>query len=90
MEIEFDPAKSELNEGLRGLPFSLVAEFDFDSAVVAEDTRENYGETRWVAIGLIGDRLHVVVFTTRGDAVRVISLRKANDREIARYDEAQS
>lgn len=41
-------------------------------------------------MGMIGDRLHVLVFTPRGDAMRVISLRRANDREMRTYEEAKS
>jgi hypothetical protein len=78
MEIEFDPDKSAKNVEVRGLPFDLVADFDFDSALVAPDTREDYGEDRFIALGLIDDRLHVVACTMRGDRLRVISLRKAN------------
>ena len=90
MEIEFDPEKSARNVELRGLPFDLVADFDFDSALVARDTREDYGEDRFIALGPIGDRLHVVAYTMRGDKLRVISFRKANAREVERYEQAQS
>jgi uncharacterized protein len=50
------------------------------------DTRPDYGEPRFIALGLIGNRPHVMVFTPRGDMVRIISLRKANAREITRYE----
>jgi hypothetical protein len=90
MEIEFDPEKSAKNVEVRGLPFDLVAEFDFESALVARDVREDYGEDRLVALGFIGKRLHVVAYTMRGNSLRVISLGKANVREVERYDEAQS
>jgi uncharacterized DUF497 family protein len=86
--IEFDPAKSATNEERRGLSFSLAADFDFDSALVTEDTRNAYGEERLCAVGFIGDRLHVLVFTLRGENLRVISLRKANARERTIYDQA--
>jgi len=89
MEIEFDPEKSAKNVELRGLSFDLVADFDFDSALVARDTREDYGEDRFIALGLIGDRLHVVAYTMRGDRLRVISFRKANAREVERYEQAR-
>jgi uncharacterized DUF497 family protein len=61
--------------------------FEWETAVVREDTRKQYAEQRLDAIGLIGDRLHVMVYCLRGDAVRVISLRKANLREVKRYVE---
>ena len=90
MEIEFDSDKSAKNVKLRGLPFDLVADFDFDSALVARDAREDYGEDRFIALGLIGDRLHVVAYTMRGDKLRVISFRKANAREVERYEQARA
>ena len=90
MKIEFDPAKSERNELLRGLPFSLVAAFDFDTALIARDTREAYGEDRYIAVGFIERRLHVVAYTVRGLCLRVISFRKANAREVRRHEHARS
>ncbi len=60
---------------------------DFDTAIYAPDNRYDYGEDRTWALGLIGGRLHMLVFTMRGDMLRVISLRKANPREVRRYDE---
>lgn len=84
--IVFDPAKSEANARSRGLPFSLVQdEFDWSTAQVIEDVRRAYGEPRYRAFGYIGDRLHVVAFTPREGALRIISLRKANRREERRY-----
>lgn len=88
MDIEFDPSKSEQNEADRGLSFTLVEDFDFTTALVAQDDREDYGEDRFIALGFIGARLHVVVYTMRGEVLRVISFRKANDKEIERYDQA--
>lgn len=55
--------------------------------LIVEDDRFDYGESRYRAMGYIGDRLHVVVFTPRGDAVHVISFRKANKREVKSYDQ---
>lgn len=85
----FDPVKNERNVRERGIAFSLVeAGFNFRSALVATDDRRNYGEVREVALGFIGERLHVLVFTMRGDTCHVISLRKANSREVRHYVEA--
>lgn len=89
MRLSFDPAKNERNIALRGIPFMAAEEFEWSSALVVEDVRKDYGERRFQAMGLIGDRLHVLVFTPRDGAVHVISLRKANAREVKRY-EAQS
>ncbi|MCX8049741.1 MAG: BrnT family toxin [Methylohalobius sp.] len=85
MEIEFDPEKNERNIRVRGIPFTLAAKFDFSSALILEDKRQNYGEARYQAIGYIESRLYVLVFTPRGEIMRVISLRKANRREVKRY-----
>lgn len=85
MKIEFDPAKSERNARDRGLPFDLVADFDFENAEIIEDDRRNYGEVRYRAIGRMGNAIAVVVFTMRDDALRVISLRLAGRKERMRY-----
>jgi uncharacterized protein len=85
MLLTFDPAKSERNEAERGMPFSVALEFDWSTALVAEDTRRDYGERRYQAVGFIGGRLHVLVFTPRDQGVHVISLRRANGRERNRY-----
>ncbi|MEM6848996.1 MAG: BrnT family toxin [Pseudomonadota bacterium] len=85
MRLGWDPAKSARNIQERKLPFDLVADFGWDTALVVEDTRYDYGEERMRAIGLIGDRLFVVVYTDRADARWVISFRKANDREVRLY-----
>lgn len=86
MKIEFDPAKSERNARDRGLPFDLVADFDFESAEIIEDDRRNYGEARYRAIGRMGNAIAVVVFTMREDALRVISLRLAGRKERMKYE----
>lgn len=90
MKIEFDPAKSEKNARLRGLPFQLVEEFDWETAIFWEDVRFRYAETRFIALGFIGGRLHVVCFTPVADAARVISFRKANAREVRRYEKEKT
>lgn len=87
MKISFDPAKSERNVTDRGLPFTLVEQMEWSGAVIKEDVRKNYGERRYLALGMIGDRLHAVVFTPRAGKVHVISLRKANQREVKDYEQ---
>jgi uncharacterized DUF497 family protein len=86
VKIEFDPAKSETNATERGLPFGMVCKFDWSGAVFTGDTRVAYPERRFVAVGRIGARVHVVCFTPVQGGVRVISFRKANAREAKRYD----
>jgi uncharacterized DUF497 family protein len=85
MRISFDPNKSSKNAIERGLPFDVVSEFDFSSALFTKDERRAYAETRYVALGLLHGRLHVLCFTETGDGIRVISFRKANDREVRAY-----
>ena len=87
MKIEFDPSKSRRNASERGLPFDLAADFDWESALYAADTRFSYPERRFVALGYLGRRLHVICFTPISGGIRVISFRKANDREVKRYEQ---
>jgi uncharacterized DUF497 family protein len=84
--ISFDPRKSERNLAERGLSFELVEEFEWDSALVVEDSRRDYGERRFQALGLIEGRLHALVFSPRAGRVHVVSLRKANRREFRHYE----
>ena len=90
MRLTFDPAKSERSIRTRGWPFDEAANFDFDTALVAVDGRRDYGETRYVAIGRLNARVHVLCFAETADGIRVISFRKANAREVNRYDKAQA
>lgn len=85
VKITYDTAKNERNIALRGLPFDLVADLDWESANITEDTRKAYGEARFIAYGYIGHRMHVIVYTPRAGGIRVISLRKANSREVKEY-----
>lgn len=89
MEYEWGEGKREANCIKHGVDFAAAIWFNWESAILAEDRRRNYGEQRRVAIGFIGVRLHVLVFTLRGDAIRLIGLRKANLREVKRYEKAQ-
>lgn len=90
MRVHFDPAKSERNIRDRGLSFESAENFDFDSALVFVDDRREYGETRYVALGYLAERLHVLCFAEATDGIRVISFRKANLREVARYAKVQA
>ena len=86
MDFEWDAAKATANLAKHGVPFDLVHAFGFEAAVIRVDDRRNYGEVRWRAFGPINDRLHVLVYTIRNSSLRVISLRKANDREFDFYE----
>jgi uncharacterized protein len=90
--IEFDPQKSLTNEAKHGHHLSEANSLEWDAAVYFPDTRQDYGEPRMVCLGYIGERLMCAVFVDRvgsGKTVRrMISLRKANLREVARYAKA--
>ena len=88
MQITFDAAKSAKNLAERNLSFERVAEPDWETAIAEEDRRFNYGERRFQVTGTLDGRPHAVVVTYRRDAVHVISFRRANKREIKRYEEA--
>lgn len=88
MDYEYDPAKDESNSEKHGLSLADAEGFIWEDAIVREDARSQYPERRFEAIGYIRDRLHVIVFCIRKDVIRVISLRKANVREVKRYAEA--
>lgn len=85
MKIEFDPEKSEKNRLQRELPFERAIEFDWENAIFFEDDRNLYPERRFIAVGYLDDRLHVLCFTPIAGGVRVISFRKANEREAKRH-----
>ncbi len=85
MAITFDPAKNARNIAERGLSFERVADFDWETAVVIEDTRRDYGEPRLRVMARLDGRLHAAVVTPRGEDLRVISFRRANRREVRRY-----
>ena len=87
MDYEFDLAKDESNMDKHGLSLADANGFEWETAVVREDARKRYDESRFTATGYIGDRLHVMVFCLRVEVVRVISLRKANPREVKSYAE---
>ena len=84
---DFSSAKEALNQAKHGVAFAAAEGFDWSTALVAEDLRKDYGEQRFVALGKIGRRVHVLVFTPRGKKVWLISLRKANAREVKRHDQ---
>ncbi len=87
MKIEFDETKNQRNIAERGISFNLAVKFDLATAKIWQDTRQDYGEIRYISLGYIGDRLYSMVFTVREDVLRVISLRKANNREIKSYEQ---
>jgi uncharacterized DUF497 family protein len=87
MKIELDPAKSERNTRSRSLSFDRAVDFDWEAAIYYEDKRMDYPETRIIALGFLGVRLHVICFTPIDGGVRIISFRKANRREVRYYED---
>jgi uncharacterized DUF497 family protein len=83
--ITFDPVKRDRTLRERGLDFADAATVFAGATFTREDTRTDYGERRFITIGLLAGRMVVIVWTPRGAARHVISMRKANDREQARY-----
>jgi uncharacterized protein len=90
MRITFDPVKNVRNIAERLLSFDSVADLDWETAIAVEDDRRDYGERRLRVMALLGRRLHVAVITYRGDAMHVISFRKANSREVRRYEDEKN
>jgi uncharacterized DUF497 family protein len=85
MEITFDPDKDASNIAKHGVSLALAAELEWEWLLVKPDTRRDYGELRMVGYAPIGPRVFCVVFTDRGEERRMISLRKANTREVNYY-----
>lgn len=87
VKVEFDPVKDDINRAKHGVSLQAASSFDWDTALEREDDRFDYGEVRFVAIGLIDAVLYVMVFTegSDDDAVRIISLRRAEKHEARFY-----
>lgn len=85
MAITFDPAKRDKTLAERGLDFADAGSILDGPVWDFFDDRADYGEERVTAIGFLGERMVVVVWTRRGDDRHIISMRKANDRERAKY-----
>jgi uncharacterized DUF497 family protein len=81
MRITYDPNKRAKTLAERGLDFEDAAEVFAGSTAEATDTRRRYGEHRVICYGYLHLRLVVIVYTVRGEARHVVSMRKANERE---------
>jgi uncharacterized DUF497 family protein len=84
-EYEWDEDKRISNLKKHALDFQDIIHFVWDNALISEDQSESYGEMRYRALGLINQQLVMLVFTLRGECVRVISLRKATRQEKQHY-----
>lgn len=85
MNLEFDQVKREKTLLERGLDFARAVEVFDGIHFTGQDTRVDYVEDRFITVGWLDARLVVLVWTPRGEVRRIISMRKANDREKALY-----
>ena len=85
MRVEFDQAKRDVTLAERGLDFADAVSVFEGRSITFEDERRAYGESRFITIGELGQRMVVIVWTPRGHARRIISMRRANDREQTLY-----
>lgn len=85
MEITYDPAKDAANQAKHGVSLALAVELEWETLWAEPDARHDYGEGRFIGYATLADRLYCVIFTDRGECRRIISLRKANPREVKRY-----
>ncbi|OOR98779.1 hypothetical protein B0187_07855 [Haemophilus paracuniculus] len=90
MRISYDPNKSQRNLQERQLAFDEVKDFDWQTAIIWQDTRFDYPEPRFLSLGLLNERLHSLCFTPIEGGIRVISFRKANKREMKQYEQERN
>ena len=88
MRIEFYPAKDAGNQAKHGVSLALAGELDWEAALVWVDDRFEYAELRMIALAPTTNILYYVAFVDRGTARRIISLRRANRREVKHYVES--
>ena len=86
MQITFDEAKDALNKSKHGVSLSEAEKLEWDDALIWQDTRRDYGEVRMIALGVMGARLYCAIFVDRETSRRIISLRKANQKEFDKYE----
>lgn len=87
MRITYDPQKREKTLAERGLDFEDAPLVFAGRQIQVEDDRFDYGETRWQTVGWLGEAVVMVVWTPRGDARHIISMRKCHEREAKKYIE---
>lgn len=86
MKIDYDPVKREQTLANRGLDFARAKEVFSGHHFTAEDLRKDYDEARYITVGKLDERMVVLVWTPRDAVRRIISMRKANDREKEHYE----
>lgn len=87
MKIEFDPEKRNKTLKERGLDFFRADAVFAGRHLTKRDDRKDYGEERFITAGRLDGRLVIMVWTQRGESRRIISMRKANEREIKRLEQ---
>lgn len=87
MLIGFDSAKDIANQKKHGISLSVANELNWEAALVWVDDRYGYNETRMIALAPKTNILYYVAFVDRGEALRIISVRRANRREVKHYVE---
>ena len=85
MRVICDAAKDSINKKKHGVSLTDAALIDWEAALIWQDARRDYGEVRMIALAPINQRLYCAVYVDRGDDRRIISLRKANYREVIQY-----
>jgi uncharacterized protein len=85
MELEYDDDKDVHNLAKHGVSLAAASRLRWDTLLAWEDRRRQYGEPRMAGLALMNDRLYAVVYVDRGAKRRIISLRRANRREVRRY-----
>ena len=87
MKFEWDDKKNMENIRKHHVDFNDVPEMFNNPMFVSLDTRKDYGEDRWIGIGILKSRCVVVIFVERdGDVIRIISARKAEKHERETYE----
>ena len=86
VEFEWDPAKAQANLRKHKVPFLIACEaFKDGNRLEFPDFSSEYGEERWIALGRVGQTILSVVFTERGERIRLISARRADTNEQRTY-----
>ena len=89
MKYDWHEPKRQKTLAERGLNFADIASVNWDEAITIADTRRPYPEERFVTVASIADRLCVFAWCYRGENIRVFSLRKANQKEVIRYEQGK-
>lgn len=87
VKLDYDSAKRDATLEHRGLDFARATEIFAGVTFTQRDDRVDYGEDRFITFGVLDDSMVAIVWTDRGETRRIISMRKANEREKARYQQ---